>query len=173
MKFRKIQKILSEINKTNLQQNITISILPVNGSDDFQNIWGNVKENLKTLFYTDKTYIKEIEENPYTPAFAKYKNDNDKEWVMQPHYDDTYEAKEIPIEGSNKQVGTKTLNGFIIYLTDNYIGGEIVYINKGISFKPKAGTLVCHPGTKEYTHGVKNFKGGERIVFSAFVHEKV
>lgn len=168
-----IKKILSEIDNAKIYENSTISIIPVHSSENFKNIWGDIKKKLKSLFYTNNTYIKEIEDNPDTPAFAKYKSALSEEWAMAPHYDDTYDGKKIPIDGSNKQIGTRTLKGFIIYITDNYSGGELVYINKGISFKPKSGTLICHPGTEEYTHGVKNFEGGERIVFSAFVHEKI
>ena len=46
-------------------------------------------------------------------------------------------------------------HGFVVYINDDYEGGEIFYPNKDIAIKPKARSLVMHPGNKEYEHGVK------------------
>jgi hypothetical protein len=46
-------------------------------------------------------------------------------------------------------------HGFVVYINDDYEGGEIFYPNKNIAIKPKARSLVMHPGNKEYEHGVK------------------
>lgn len=46
-------------------------------------------------------------------------------------------------------------HGFVVYINDDYEGGEIFYPQKDISIKPKALSLVMHPGNKEYEHGVK------------------
>jgi hypothetical protein len=53
-------------------------------------------------------------------------------------------------------------HGFVVYLNDNYSGGEIFYPQKNISIKPKARSLVMHPGNKEYEHGVKDVSGSIR-----------
>lgn len=45
-------------------------------------------------------------------------------------------------------------HGFVVYINDNYKGGEIFYPQKNITMKPKALSLVIHPGNKEYEHGV-------------------
>lgn len=45
-------------------------------------------------------------------------------------------------------------HGFVVYINENYSGGEIFYPQKNISIKPKAKSLVMHPGNKEYEHGV-------------------
>jgi hypothetical protein len=45
-------------------------------------------------------------------------------------------------------------HGFVVYINDDYEGGEIYYPQKNISIKPKALSLVMHPGNKEYEHGV-------------------
>lgn len=53
-------------------------------------------------------------------------------------------------------------HGFVVYLNDDYEGGEIFYPNKNISIKPIARSLVMHPGNKEYEHGVTEVSGSTR-----------
>lgn len=162
-----IKVILSEIDNAQIQEHEAVSVIPVWPSPTFKPIWENIKNNLKDLFYLDGEYIKEIEDTPDAPAFARYRQsglpDHFGQWSMTPHQDDVYSE-------DSKTITTK---GFIIYITDSYTGGEVEYIEKGITFKPKSGTLLCHPGTKEYTHAVRKFEGGERIVLSAFVHKNI
>lgn len=165
-----IDVILNEIKNSETQEHEAVRITPVWPSPDFAHIWEDIKNNLKDLFYIDGEYIKEIEDRPESPAFAQYRQtglpDHFEDWSMTPHKDDTYDRDDI-------ETHSRITKGFIIYITDDYQGGEVVYVNKGITFKPKAGTLICHPGSEEYLHGVKKFEGGDRIVFSAFVHKNI
>jgi len=89
------------------------------------------------------------------------------EWIMQPHSDNT-EDTYIDHDG----VIANVAQGIVIFITDDFSGGEIKYTNKNIIFKPKSGTLLCHPGSKEYEHGVLRFSGGRRIVFTGFTYKK-
>ena len=59
---------------------------------------------------------------------------------------------EHPQYNPNEKIIT---HGFVVYINDDYDGGEIFYPNKDIEIKPKARSLVMHPGNKEYEHGVK------------------
>lgn len=70
---------------------------------------------------------------------------------------------------TNKDV----IHGFVIYLNDNYEGGEIHYPNKQISIKPKKYSLIVHPGSDEYQHGVMPVTKGHRYALTMFVHETV
>ena len=90
------------------------------------------------------------------------------DYIMPPHSDD------IPYDLSEKDLGeTKSFvsKGIVIFISDDFEGGEVVYVNKDISIKPKSGTLVCHPGTEEYSHAVNKFYNGDRIIASMFVHK--
>jgi hypothetical protein len=61
----------------------------------------------------------------------------------------------------------------IIYLNDDYEGGELYFTQHDLRVKPKAGTLVSFPGTDKYLHGVANVLPGEtRYVISTFAFEK-
>jgi hypothetical protein len=57
-------------------------------------------------------------------------------------------------------------HGFVVYINDNYVGGEIFYPQKNITIKPKALSLVMHPGNKEYEHGVNEVKETTRYCLS-------
>lgn len=111
----------------------------------------------------------------YLDQYGNYEESN---WLMIPHKDEYESCTSCLKNGFLKCIPnctakqTKLTKGFVIYLTDDFDGGEIEYVNKNITVKPKAGRLVMHPGNEEYSHGVKHFYGGDRIIYSGFVHKK-
>jgi hypothetical protein len=61
----------------------------------------------------------------------------------------------------------------IIYLNDDYAGGELFFSNKDLELRPKPGDLVIFPGTDEFNHGVRHVQAGPiRYVIVGFVKEK-
>lgn len=50
----------------------------------------------------------------------------------------------------------------LIYLNDNYSGGEVFFPDHGISIKPEPGDLVCFPDTPDFVHGVQPIVSGIR-----------
>ena len=50
----------------------------------------------------------------------------------------------------------------VIFLNDDFIGGELVYPNHGCIFSPKTGTLIIAPADETYLHYVKPILKGER-----------
>jgi len=61
----------------------------------------------------------------------------------------------------------------IIYLNDDYVDGELYFVNKNYKIKPKPGTLIIFPGTEEYEHGVKTVGNGPiRYVLPGFIKYK-
>jgi len=64
-------------------------------------------------------------------------------------------------------------HGFIVYINDEYEGGEIYYPNLGHSIKPMARSLVIHPGTSEYTHGVRPVESGVRHTLTMFARDPI
>ncbi len=57
----------------------------------------------------------------------------------------------------------------VIYLNEDYDGGEIYFPELGIEMRPVAGTLVCFPGTLKYLHGVRMVTGGMRHTIASFL----
>lgn len=58
----------------------------------------------------------------------------------------------------------------IIYLNDDYLGGELFFTSKDLELKPKPGSLVIFPGTDEFNHGVRHVQPGPiRYVLVGFI----
>lgn len=113
-------------------------------------------------FYNDSNPLWIIKYKENFSFSDEIPSEEDAKWIFPPHADADDYTDGNP--GLTK--------GWVIYLTDNYDNGELVYIHKDVSLKPKAGTVVVHPGNKEYQHGVKKFSNGERIIISGFNYKK-
>lgn len=101
-------------------------------------------------------------------------------WAIAPHADRfteediviTDEDDYVKEEGHHDSINSAHVtHGFIYYFNDDYEGGEVVYINKNISFKPKSGILLVHSAFSEYTHGVTRVESGERRFVTGFIYE--
>jgi hypothetical protein len=100
---------------------------------------------------------------PFTPNFTTLSNyvywgPGEK---MDPHYDNDPIEHAFPV-----------IYGFVYYVSDDFNGGEIYYPELGVSYKPIAGEMVIHLGTKEYRHGISEISGGVRIAAAAFAINK-
>jgi len=80
--------------------------------------------------------------------------------VQHPHADGENKNEEHPFFWRNF--------GCVLYLNDDYEGGEIYFPNQNIELKPKPNTLVFFPGTLEYLHGVKSITNGVRYTLTSF-----
>jgi hypothetical protein len=56
----------------------------------------------------------------------------------------------------------------IIYLNDDYEGGELYFPNQDIQFKPKAGAAYFFPGDMNYIHGITTIESGIRYTCPFF-----
>lgn len=56
----------------------------------------------------------------------------------------------------------------LVYLNDDYVGGETHFPNKGIEYKPKKGDFITFPGTVEFLHGVRETTEGVRYTIASF-----
>jgi hypothetical protein len=89
---------------------------------------------------------------------------------MFPHVDViNYLNRFLEIEVDENFEGPKQKYGigkysFIIYLNDNYSGGEICYPEYGIEYKPEAGEIVIH--SCKAVHAVKKVTEGYRFTHS-------
>jgi predicted 2-oxoglutarate/Fe(II)-dependent dioxygenase YbiX len=50
----------------------------------------------------------------------------------------------------------------ILYLNDDFEGGELWFPDLGVEIKPKKGTLVAFPGGASHFHGIAPIRGGDR-----------
>lgn len=60
----------------------------------------------------------------------------------------------------------------LIYLNDDYEGGEIEFVNFNIKIKPKAGTLIMFPSNYPYRHVAHPVTKGTKYAVATFLHER-
>lgn len=73
--------------------------------------------------------------------------------AMGPHYDG--------------QDGDSNLKySFVVYLNDDYEGGEIRFPNQNVTIKPKAGSLVMFPSQEPYIHESKPVISGVKYMYT-------
>jgi hypothetical protein len=71
--------------------------------------------------------------------------------------------------GEHKDDYIETCNfGCVVYINDNFDGGELVYPRLGVSYKPVAGRLVVHAADEP--HSVNAVTGGARYMITSFVY---
>ena len=63
--------------------------------------------------------------------------------------------------------------GIVIYINDDYFGGETYYPDLGIEYKGKPGDLIIHDSGPNYLHGVKTVEGTTRYAYINFVYPKM
>lgn len=56
----------------------------------------------------------------------------------------------------------------IVYLNDNYSGGQTYYPNYDYYISPKVGKLALHPGDPEHLHGVTKIENEIRYTLASF-----
>lgn len=101
---------------------------------------------------------------------------------MIPHTDVVAEKRKIDIDYDNLDDIRSSHNDVpygwtghlanLIYLNDNYDGGEIYFPERNIYIKPKPRMLVSFPGNINYLHGVSENKNATRFNLSLFIKFK-
>ena len=114
--------------------------------------------------YKEKTFLllSGKEYTVFPDQALKYSKSTHAGWAFYPH------ADAYDITGSD---GNIPRWAYVLYLNENYEGGDLVYTVKNITLKPKAGTIVVHSSSEDCTHGVKEILSGERFVVTGFVFD--
>lgn len=60
----------------------------------------------------------------------------------------------------------------LIYLNDDYDGGEIEFINFNEKIKPRAGTIILFPSNYAYRHIAHQVVSGVKYVITTFLHDR-
>ena len=128
----------------------------------------NYRERLsKELNYNSQSNISENNlDGPWDTLLMRLPDPENNSWfTFSPHVDIynffvDYHDKAVldELEGYT-QVNLGHMS-FIIYFSDDFEGGEIVYPEYGIEYKPKAGDMVLH--NVEVVHSVKRILSGRR-----------
>ena len=60
----------------------------------------------------------------------------------------------------------------IVYLNDDYEGGEVEFTNFGIKIKPEPGMLLLFPSTYPYTHIAHPVTSGTKYALVTWIHDR-
>ena len=131
-------------------------------------------------YYKDKSPIRipDLPESDYDMSWVPENNNGT--WIatvlihpigsfMHPHVDIVGYIQE---EGVNVEDHLNKWSGHlssVIYLNDDYEGGELYFPEHNIEIKPEAGDFMTWPGNGWYQHGVKEVRGGVRYTLSILV----
>jgi hypothetical protein len=67
---------------------------------------------------------------------------------------------------------TKRVVSPILYINDNYEGGEIEFVNFNLKIKPKAGSLYLFPSTYAYKHIAHPVVSGTKYAIVTWLHDQ-
>lgn len=56
----------------------------------------------------------------------------------------------------------------VVYLSDDFAGGEIEFPDLGVSIEPSAGSAIYFPGTEQFMHQVNKVTSGARLTCTSF-----
>lgn len=65
----------------------------------------------------------------------------------------------------------KTVLSGVIYLNDDYEGGELYFENQDIKIKPEAGSVIFFPSTEDFTHSSLIITEGQKECVPLFFYE--
>jgi hypothetical protein len=148
------------------------------GRDDVENL---VKEGLFEITQNWHDKIIMIENRKETDHIFKKIHERlnllfDDTSIIRPSGNNTIQRMQPGVElksHTDQDTDPSITHASIIYLNDDYLDGELYFVNKNYQIKPEPGTLIIFPGTKEYEHGVKTVgKGPIRYVLPGFIHYK-
>lgn len=89
---------------------------------------------------------------------------------MSPHadnieYDSVIKQAKEYVDGEPYELRENTNYGIVIYINE-FEGGELEYVNQGITYKPNVGDFVIHSAKEHCTHGVKTVLSDVRYSYS-------
>jgi hypothetical protein len=95
------------------------------------------------------------------------------EMVQQPFVIKWSKGQSMGLHVDDLGIETYHITG-LIYLNDDYIGGEISFPTHDITIKPNKGELVLFPGNLHYAHEVREVISGDRYtipVWCKFINQ--
>lgn len=113
----------------------------------------DLPEEIKLLVkqYIDKALLKMQEE-----YMVKLEHSLDDHWIVK-----WSAGNDMTIHADDDVVSVLQVSG-VMYFSNDYEGGEIVFPKQEISIKPGMGDLVIFPGNLTYPHGVNTMISGHR-----------
>lgn len=110
------------------------------------------EKNLQSIF---KSSIKNIE----PPQFLRYD--------VGDHYD-KHNDSESYVKNKLKRVSNRDIS-LLLYLNDNYEGGELEFTKLQLTIRPKKGMLIAFPSYEDFEHKVHPVTKGTRYTIVSWI----
>jgi hypothetical protein len=125
-----------------------------------KDFYPELQERVKVLIgYIEKKFNVVIEAKKISLNFVRWPDGSS----QAPHGDKENEDGSLQIsEIRNYDLST------IIYINDNFDGGNTYFTQHDISIKPKKGSVLIFPGDRHYIHGVSEVTNGTRYTLPKF-----
>tara|TARA_R100000781_G_C4045812_1_gene115647 strand:- start:70 stop:702 length:633 start_codon:yes stop_codon:yes gene_type:complete len=85
------------------------------------------------------------------------------------HYNAHNDSEHFNIKTRKWESSVKRDVSFLFYLNDQFGGGELEFIDLGLTIKPKKGMMIAFPSYKEFTHKVHPVTWGHRYTLVSWV----
>lgn len=125
-------------------------------SDIHTNLFNSIslihEKNLQSIF---KSSIKKVE----PPQFLRYD--------VGDHYE-KHNDSESYIKGKLKRVTNRDIS-LLLYLNDDYEGGELEFTKLQLTIQPKKGMLIAFPSYEEFEHKVHPVTKGTRYTIVSWI----
>ena len=131
--------------------------------------------NLDDLYYDEYSKMSDPLFNALDASFKHYSNDiypfaaknikgkEDQMNILK------YEKAGFLPEHSDHGISSRTLS-VVMYLNDDYEGGEISFPNVGVTIKPEAGSIIFFPSNFVFPHQINEIKNGVRYALPNWYH---
>jgi predicted 2-oxoglutarate/Fe(II)-dependent dioxygenase YbiX len=116
-----------------------------------EDLFKNLVRNIINPFYNVEVRDSEV------PQLLKYN--------VGGHYAPHIDGRSIWVAPNGDKIWRRSTCrdlSIVLFLNDEFEGGEFVFPDLHIQVKPKPGLLVCFPSDQNYLHGVNSVKSGER-----------
>lgn len=120
-----------------------------------------VKDIQKRIIKCLGIHEKQLRQTNIVLQYKSSDNSSTRNGMLMNYHTDNY------AKGSSEHV----IQGTVLYLNDNFEGGEIHYKNFDLKIKPKKGMLVVHGGGDDCEHGVLPLLSGNRFVVTGFIYD--
>jgi predicted 2-oxoglutarate/Fe(II)-dependent dioxygenase YbiX len=137
-------------------------------SDHRQTKWLTLPPNIHSQLYQT---IHDIHENHLKPIYdSTIKHVEPPQFLrydINEHYD-CHNDSESWVDGKLQRVVDRDIS-VLLYLNDDYTGGEIEFTQLGLTLKPKAGMLLAFPSYLEFEHKVHPVTKGTRYTIVSWI----
>lgn len=135
----------------------------LNSDDYYYDEYAKMSDPLFTAL--DATF-NDYSNNIYPFAAKNIKGKEDQMHILK------YEKAGFLPEHSDHGISSRTLS-VVMYLNDDYIGGEISFPQVGVTIKPEAGSIIFFPSNFVFTHQISEIKNGIRYALPNWYHNMI